>query len=313
MALDKRGDVAAAEIVIYIPILVISFILVVRHGFARTAGWIFLVILSIIRIVGGVTHVLSETSDKNNSTLITIYSIMESAGLSPLLMATLGFCNTVAQNSVDSHPLMSRGTHLMGLLGTLALVLSIIGGVKMGVAKTESDLHSASTLRHVGSILFLVLFVATFFVHVFLWNNRGRILKYRRQLLAGISAALPFLFIRVLYSVLGSFAPLSESIDANGKVTHTTNNSFLSNFSITGSWVIYVVMSVLMEYIAILIYVIVGIKTPLQNDYLQSPLAERWDEDSAESAKLQPYAMQQPYAQSQPSYAQGQGYAAPYE
>ena len=47
MKLDQRGDIAIAEIVLYVPILLLSIILVARHGAARKAGWIFFAILSI--------------------------------------------------------------------------------------------------------------------------------------------------------------------------------------------------------------------------------------------------------------------------
>ncbi len=114
MKLDERGYIAIAELVLYIPILLLSIVLVVRHGAARKAGWIFFAILSIgepcnsllltssmrlivghlARIVGGITHIIWE-QNPNNTTLQTTFSILESAGLSPLLMATLGFLSTV--------------------------------------------------------------------------------------------------------------------------------------------------------------------------------------------------------------------------
>ena len=113
MGLDARGYIAIVEIVIYVPILFIGLALSFRHGFKRKAGWIMLVILSIsesfylwsesplltasqisVRIIGGITHILSE-NDPTNSTERTIYTITESAGLSPLLVASLGFLGTV--------------------------------------------------------------------------------------------------------------------------------------------------------------------------------------------------------------------------
>ena len=47
MKLDQRGDIAIAEIVHYVPILLLSIVLVIRHGAARKAGWILFAILSI--------------------------------------------------------------------------------------------------------------------------------------------------------------------------------------------------------------------------------------------------------------------------
>ena len=112
MGLDQRRGIAVGEVIFYIPVLIVSFILVLRHGFRRQAGWIFLFLLSngefrtflflpipsytllIVRILGGITHALSE-QNPSNTTLQIIFGIMESAGLSPLMLATLGFLSTV--------------------------------------------------------------------------------------------------------------------------------------------------------------------------------------------------------------------------
>jgi len=46
-SLDDHGKLAAAVIPFYLPILAISFMLVLRHGFRRESGWIFIFIFSI--------------------------------------------------------------------------------------------------------------------------------------------------------------------------------------------------------------------------------------------------------------------------
>ncbi|KAI0363938.1 hypothetical protein BV20DRAFT_1039659 [Pilatotrama ljubarskyi] len=264
--LDARGYVSIAEIVIYVPILLVAIPVAFRHGFTRKAGWIFLVILSIIRIVGGVTHILSEQKP-SNTTLQTIFSIMEATGLSPLLLATVGFLGTVIQFRLDTHALVVRGLRIMGVVGTVALILAVVGGVQTGDAKKQSDLNSATTFRHVGSILFAALYGATVLVTAFCWSNRTQILKYRRQLLYAVAVALPFLFVRVVYAVLSSFAPPALGFDANGHPFEAHSTSGLAKFSTsTGSWAIYLFMSVIMEYITVLIYTIVGIRTPLSKD-----------------------------------------------
>lgn len=47
MHLDARGTISVAEVVLYVPILIIGGFLSFKNGFARKAGWIFLVTLSI--------------------------------------------------------------------------------------------------------------------------------------------------------------------------------------------------------------------------------------------------------------------------
>ena len=113
MGLDARGDISVAELVIYVPVLCVSILLVVRHGINKKLGWFFLVLLSIstifishishsvladtslVRIIGASTHIASELSSSSNTTLHIVYSIMEASGLSPLLLASLGFLETV--------------------------------------------------------------------------------------------------------------------------------------------------------------------------------------------------------------------------
>ncbi|KAI0334289.1 hypothetical protein GY45DRAFT_1318778 [Cubamyces sp. BRFM 1775] len=262
---DARGYIAIAEIVLYVPIFFIAIPIALRNGFTRKAGWIFLVLLSIIRIVGGVTHILSE-QNPSNITLQIIFNIMESSGLSPLLVATVGFLGTVGQYSLDGHPIMGRGLRLMGVLGTVALVLAIIGGVNSGNAKSQSDLNTGTKLRKIGSALFGVLYVAVAFVTAFCWQNKANILKYRRKLLQGITVALPFLFIRVLYAILSAFAPVTRAFDADGHPIPVNSSSSLKTFGPSGSWAVYLIMSVVAEYIVVLIYTTVGIRTPLSQD-----------------------------------------------
>ncbi|KAI0351243.1 hypothetical protein OH77DRAFT_1498660 [Trametes cingulata] len=294
--LDARGYISIAEIVIYVPILLVAIPIAFRHGFTRKAGWIFLVILSIIRIGGGVTHILSEQSP-TNVTLQIVFAILESTGLSPLLLATVGFLGTVIQYTLDTHTTIVRALRIMGILGTVALVLAVVGGVKAGNAKSQADLNSGTNFRHIGVILFAVLYAAIVLVTAFCWTHKAQVLKYRRRLFYAIVMALPFLFVRVLYAVLSSFAPSAFGFDANGHPIAVHSTSVLANFNpSTGSWAIYLFMSVVMEYIAVLIYTTVGIRTPLSKD---------------ETDLARGYPMQARRSSGSETAMCGNGYAAP--
>lgn len=48
----------------------------------------------LVRIVGGITHIVSE-QNPSNVTLQIVFATLEGAGVSPLLLATLGFLQTV--------------------------------------------------------------------------------------------------------------------------------------------------------------------------------------------------------------------------
>jgi hypothetical protein len=100
--------------------------------------------------------------------------------------------------------------------------------------------------------------------HFFLFHYADAI---HSQLLIAISSALPFLGIRVLYSVLSSYSgspiPNAES----------STNSSLSKFNIiNGDWRIYLVMGLIMEYVVVLVYTTAGSRIPLQDDYSDDEL-----------------------------------------
>ncbi|KAI0793369.1 hypothetical protein C8Q75DRAFT_749932 [Abortiporus biennis] len=262
--LDARGGVDIAEIIVYLCFLATSIILVLRHGFTRKAGWLLILIFSLIRIIGSALHIAAETIDSNNINIQIAAGIFESAGVSPLLGATLGFLGTVTQGSLDRDPIIARVIRAMGLLTTVALVLSIVGGTQSGSTSSISDANEGNTLRHVSVILFLVLYILIVLLHGYFWRQRDLILKHRRQLLLGISLALPFLGIRVLYMILSAFSP---NVIAVPGATQPSRNSLSKFNTFTGEWQINFVMAVLMEMIVIGVYTVVGIMTPLSQDF----------------------------------------------
>jgi len=74
----------------------------------------------------------------------------------------------------------------------------------------------------------------------------------RSQLLAGVSAALPFLAVRVVYTVLSAYSGSKPQL-------HKFNR-------ITGDWKFYLVMGLIMEYVVVLIYIAVGNLVPMSKD-----------------------------------------------
>ncbi|TCD68835.1 hypothetical protein EIP91_009702 [Steccherinum ochraceum] len=292
MGLNARGVVALAQAIIYVPILCFSAVLVARHGIRRRAGWIFLVILSLVRIVGGAIHVVSEQQSNPSATLVTTFTILEGVGLSPLMLATLGFLSTIGQGVSESGRLV-KVLRLLGILSTVALILTVVGGVNLGNAKTQKDVDSATNFRHIGAVLFGILYALVALTHGYLWSLKDRIMKHRRTLLAGISAVLPFLFIRTLYGVLSAFSPTSFP------GSPATRNSLSKYSASTGSWEIYMAMSVIPELLTVSTYLFVGTKVPLDKDFNQAegrgPSTEVLSGDHELRPPYQPYQQYQAY------------------
>ncbi|THH33965.1 hypothetical protein EUX98_g287 [Antrodiella citrinella] len=259
--LDARGGISIVLMIIYIPILLVSAVLVKRHGFKRQAGWIFLLILSLVRIVGSIAHLVAELSNNPSSGLIETFSILDNIGLSPLMGCTLGFLNTVGAGAFEDNKRLSTALRLMGILATVAMILTVVGGIDVGEANDQSDLNSATKYRHIGGVLYVILYLLVALAHGFFWSQKEYIMLHRRTLLVGISAVLPFLFIRVLYSILSDFAPAAiEGV--------TPHHNGLSKFSsTTGSWGIYLLMSVICELLVVFVYLYIGISVPVTKEY----------------------------------------------
>ncbi|PCH41048.1 hypothetical protein WOLCODRAFT_131675 [Wolfiporia cocos MD-104 SS10] len=213
MALDPRGDIAIAEIVVYVCVLVLSVLFVIRHGWSREVGWTFLSLFS--------ASELRDTCDG---------------------------------------PLTKRALQLLGMLGTIAVVLDIIGSIQKDTATTQSALAGGKSFREASAILFAILYTLVFAMHALCWVSMRHLSHQRRKLLAGISLTLPFLSVRIAYTVLSAYAPSEYSINDDGSVTFAPSHSPIEQFGESGSWAVYLVMSVIMEWAVVLIHMVVGLQ-----------------------------------------------------
>ena len=69
----------------------------------------------------------------------------------------------------------------MGVIATVALALAIAGGVELGSATKQSDVNQGNTLRHVGAILFVVLYGLIILMHGYFYLEFDNIRKHRRN------------------------------------------------------------------------------------------------------------------------------------
>ena len=91
--LGARGGLAIAELIFYVPAFFVALWVAFRHGFNRRAGWLFLVILSLVRIVGWSCQLAAQTNPSIGLKEAAI--ILSSVGLSPLILAMLGLLSRV--------------------------------------------------------------------------------------------------------------------------------------------------------------------------------------------------------------------------
>jgi hypothetical protein len=263
MALDSHGVLAAVTIAMYVPFLLLSIKIVSKYGIARGDGWVFLLIFCIIRVLGGALLVAAEEITPVNTSLYIGGFALEASGLSPLLLCTLGLLHSIFRTP-DGSPRHQRPFRLLQLLGTIALVLTIIG-ISDETSSTSGSSSSGNTMRRAGVILFAVLYIILVGVCLHQWTQIHSVMRYRKQLLKAISVALPFLAIRTLYSILSTF---SSSTFSTSSTSTTSDTSDLAKFNLfTGEWQIYLVMDMLMEYAVVIIYSVAALVLPLNEDY----------------------------------------------
>ncbi|KAF8446325.1 hypothetical protein L210DRAFT_3327686, partial [Boletus edulis BED1] len=239
MSLNAQGIISAVTIAIYIPIFLLAIRICSRYGI-KQRGWLLLVIFSLIRIVGGALLVAAELIVPAVTGLYIGGYALEASGLSPLLLSTLGLLEIITEGP-DGHKQPWRIFRILHVVGTIALILIIVG-----ISSTSpSSQSTANTERRVGVLLFAGLYIILIAVTVAQWANRLQLMKYRKQLLVAVTAALPFLAVRTLYSVLSTFS--SSSFGATSTTTSNSDNPLAKFNQFTGEWQIYVIMEVVME------------------------------------------------------------------
>ena len=88
MKFNAQGGISVLELIIYFPSIVAAVFVCSRHGFNRSSGWIFTLILCLIRIIGACCQ-LATYHDQSQG-LLEAALILDFVGLSPLLLATTG-------------------------------------------------------------------------------------------------------------------------------------------------------------------------------------------------------------------------------
>lgn len=88
MNFNARGGISILELVVYFPSLLLAVFLCVKHGFGRSSGWVFILFLCLIRIIGACCQL--ATYSNASVGLFEAVVILDSVGVSPLLLATVG-------------------------------------------------------------------------------------------------------------------------------------------------------------------------------------------------------------------------------
>lgn len=88
MGINSQGYVSIAELIAYTPTIISAIIVNKRHGFTRASGWIYTIILCAFRIAGAILQLFTYSDQSRGIVMAAL--IVESIGITPLLLSTLG-------------------------------------------------------------------------------------------------------------------------------------------------------------------------------------------------------------------------------
>lgn len=202
-----RNGVSLAEIIVYVPALIVAICLCTKHGFGKSSGWFFLIIFCLARIIGPCMQ-LATISAPTNVALYTGSAILNNVGVSPLEMAALGFLSRLLTSIQKSHstfiqPLMLRGVQLVILV---ALVLGIKGGLDAADSYTSTGVYRPVTLNKVGTALLVVSYVLLVLFTAITYLSLHHAETGEKRLFLAIVLSLPFLLVRLVYSCFSTFS-----------------------------------------------------------------------------------------------------------
>lgn len=250
--LSELNRISIAELVIYLPALGVAIILALRHGFGRNAGWLYLILFSLVRILGAALE-LASMNDPTNTGLIVGGATLQSIGLSPLLLTMLGLLGRVLQsvNSNTNTILQPRMLRIVQILVLVGLILGIVGGSDTG--SNISDAQSkgvpfvytvpAESLASVG--LFIAGFVLLVLATVLLAIQIRHAEAGEKRLLLAVALALPFVLVRLIFAAFATF---------------DSDNLNFRQFGGSSQYPDYLLgMAVVMEMVAVAIFETVGL------------------------------------------------------
>ncbi|MCJ1452180.1 hypothetical protein MMC28_002522 [Mycoblastus sanguinarius] len=252
MTVTYRDGVAILQLAVYAPCLIFVILLNIRHGFSRSSGWFFLIVFTLLRIVGAICRLVSITHPSTG--VITAAIVCNNIGLSPLTLLLLGLLARV-NDFTTRQPfptLLFRGLALFSLIG---FILGIVGGTKLSVSSNGT--FTINPMAKVATIIFLVVLLAVIFILCILAAHISRVEKGERRILLAVAICSPFVLVRLIYSVIGNF-------DSNDK-------SFNSSF---GNITIYLCMAVLEEIAVVITCIAVGLTLRIRRKEIEKTQAE---------------------------------------
>lgn len=243
MGLSAFEILDIVELIFFVPALLASGYVVYKHGHGRRLGWRFLVMICLFRLIGAICSLISVHHPSSGLTIA--YDVMNSFGLSAVIYTALGLLNRVDEG-MTPYGLPRHIFRLLSLPGLAGLILSIIGSTNI-FNNDPSDVSTGFKEIKAAMILFLVVFVADILITAKCFLGIRHIREGERRLLFATATAIPFMAVRMTYSLLCVFAQ---------------DPKWFSAWSLQWTAIlVHGIMGVLMEAIVVVIFLFAGLTT----------------------------------------------------
>jgi hypothetical protein len=220
MALTSWNYLSIVVLAIYTPVLVVGIFLWVHHGRQR-GSWLYLTAFAIIRLVGASLQL--TTIGAQTSTAIGFQAAAARLfyiRLSPLLLATLSLLRRVHRGINKTHRTGITPLHLrlVPISVAVALVLVIIGVSISANDLAEVGVYTIQITTEVGVALFVVVYATTVLIAGIFIRYRSHVEVGERRVLIAVIASIPFVLVRLIYTILATFTSTKKFSVIDGSV-----------------------------------------------------------------------------------------------
>ncbi|KAI9697512.1 MAG: hypothetical protein M1820_007778 [Bogoriella megaspora] len=245
MTLNAQERIDIAQLVFYGPAGLVAIYCCFKHGFGRSLGFFYLILLATIRIVSDAITIYTQTASNASQTLIITGLVLSNVGTSPLLNALIALVKRVNEG-MRQRRLPIILFRVMEAVTYGAIVLIAYGGSVTFDQQGSSKYNIGITLQKTGICIIIVNFVAIAVASLITLYNVRHAIPEDRRIAFFTTASLPFLLVRLIYSCIIIFS-IGKS---------TIFNPLQQNV-----WA-EVFMAVTEEFITVILFLAAGILTP---------------------------------------------------
>lgn len=155
---------------------------------------------------------LATIKSPTNASLYEGSTILNNIGISPLTLAALGLLSRLLDNINKSHRTLinSHMLRAIELIVIVGLVLGIVGGIDAANNIVKDGRYKPGPLNKAGTALMIVAYVLLVMATAITSFSISHAEHGERRLLTAIALAMPFLAVRLVYSIISTFTTIKS-------------------------------------------------------------------------------------------------------